>query len=116
MTEYINEQYDTFNTKGCLEDLIFCDFNDKPILSTYSDLTNDYDNYGTQIDAALTDNKGVEDAVVPNYENSDDDSLASDIDPHPNNILETEGVDRTGNENEEKKIEGFHSETEGVHC
>ena len=32
----------------------------------------------------------------------------------PNNILEYEGVDRMGNENEERKIEGVDSETEGV--
>ena len=56
MTEDAIERYDTFNTKGCPEDLIFGDFNDQPIPSTYSDLTNDYDNYGTQIDAALTYN------------------------------------------------------------
>ena len=104
MTEDFIERYNKFNTKGCPEDLIFGDFNDEPIPSTYSYLKNDYNKDVTQIEAALTDNKGVEDAVVPNYENSDDDSLASDIDPHPNNILETEGEDRTGNENEEKKL------------
>ena len=43
-------------------------------------------------------------------------SLASDIDPPPpqNNILEIEGVDRMGNETEEREIEGVDSETEGV--
>ena len=65
MTDDFIERYDVFNTKGCPEDLIFGDFNDQPIPSTYSDLTNDYDDDGTQIDADLTDNKGVEDAVVP---------------------------------------------------
>ena len=55
------ERYDTFNTKGCKEDLIFGDFNDHPIPSTYSDITNYYDGDGTQIDADLTDNEGVED-------------------------------------------------------
>ena len=55
MTEDVIEQYDTFNTKGCPEDLIFGDFNDQPIPSTYSDITNDYDDDGTQIDAALTE-------------------------------------------------------------
>ena len=29
------------------------------------------------------DNEGFEDAVVPNDENNDEDSLASDIDPPP---------------------------------
>ena len=76
-----------FNTKGCPEDLIFGDFNDQPIPSTYSDLTNDYDDDGTQIDAALTDNEGVEDSVVPNDENSNKDSLASDIDPPQKNMM-----------------------------
>ena len=102
MTEDVIERYGTFNTKGFPEDLIFGGFNDQPIPSTYSDLTNDYDDDGTQIDAALTDNKGVEDAVVPNYENNDEGSLASDINPPPNNILEIEGVDIMGNETEER--------------
>ena len=86
MTEDVIERYDTFNTNGCPEDLIFGDFNFQPIPSNYSDLTNDYDDDGTQIDSALTDKEGVEDSVVPNDENNDDDSLASDIDPQ-NNIL-----------------------------
>ena len=55
MTEDVIDQYDMFNTKGCPEDLIF-DFNNQPIPSTYSDITNDYDYDGTQIDAALTNN------------------------------------------------------------
>ena len=86
----------------------------RSITSTYSDLTNDYDNDGTQIDAALTDNKGGEDSVVPDYENNDEDSLASETEPPPKNILEIEGVDRMGNGNEEREIEGVDSETEGV--
>ena len=57
MTVDAIEQYDTFNTKGCPEDLIFGEFNDQPIPSTYSDLTNNYDENGTQIDADLTDNE-----------------------------------------------------------
>ena len=56
MTEDVIEQYDMFNTKGCPEDLIFGDFNDQPIPSTYSDLINYYDNDGNQIDAALPEN------------------------------------------------------------
>ena len=87
MTEDFIERYDTFNTKGCPEDLISGDFNDKPTPPTYSDLTNDYDDDGTQIDAVLTDNKGVEDAVVLNYENNNEDRLASEIDPPLNNTL-----------------------------
>ena len=81
MAENVIEQYDTFNTKGCPEDLVFGSFNDQHIPSTYSDLTNYHDTNGTQIDAALTDNKGVEDAVVPNDENNNDGSLALVIDP-----------------------------------
>ena len=99
MTEEVIEQYDTINTKGCPQDLIFGNFNDQPIPSTYSDLTNYYDNDGTKIEAALMENEGVEDSVVPNNENNYDDSLASDIDP-PKNNLETEEVDRMGNETE----------------
>ena len=57
----------------------------------------------------------MEDAVVPNDENNDEDSLASDIDPPPNNILEIEGVDKTGNKTEENELEGVDSETEGVY-
>ena len=68
MTEDVIELYDTVNKKRCPEELIFGDFNDQPIPSTYSDLTNDYDDDGTQIDAAITDNEGVEYAVVPNDE------------------------------------------------
>ena len=66
MTEDVIERYDTFNTEGFPEGLSFGDFNDQPIPSTYSDLKNDYDEDGTQIDADLTDNEVVEDAVVPN--------------------------------------------------
>ena len=66
MTEDVIEWYDKFNKKGFPEDLIFCGFNDKLIPSTYSDLTNDYDEDDTHIDASLTGNEGVEYAVVPN--------------------------------------------------
>ena len=83
MTEDVIEQYNTFNTKGFPEDLIFGDFNDKPIPSIYSDLTNDYVNNGTQIYTTLIDNEGVKDSVMPNDENNDEDSLSSDIDPPP---------------------------------
>ena len=41
-------------------------------------------------------------------------SLLQTLTPSPNNILETEGVERMGNETEERKIEGVDSETEGV--
>ena len=85
-----------------------------PIPSTYSDITNDYDDYGTQIDSDLTENEVAEDAVVPNDEKNNEYSLASDIDPPPKHILKIEGVERMGNETEEREIEGVESETEGV--
>ena len=59
MTEDVIERYYIFNIKGCPEDLIFGDFNDQPIPSTYSDSTNDYGDDGTKIDTALTDNGRV---------------------------------------------------------
>ena len=37
---------------------------------------------------------------MPNDENNDEDSLASEIEPPPNNMIEIEGVDRMGNETE----------------
>ena len=40
--------------------------------------------------------------------------LLQTLTPPQNNILETEGVERMGNETEESKIEGVDSETEGV--
>ena len=55
MNEDVIEQYDTFNTKCCPEDLIFCDFNNQPIPSTYFDLKNHYNDDVTTIDAALAD-------------------------------------------------------------
>ena len=76
MTEDVIEQYDTFNTKGFPDDLIFGDFNDQPIQSTYYDLIDDYDDNGNQIDNALIDNEGVEDSAVPNDENNNEESLA----------------------------------------
>ena len=76
MTEDVIKQYDIFNTKGFPDDLIFGDFNDQPIRSTYYDLTDDYDDTGNQIDNALIDNEGVEDPAVPNDENNDKESLA----------------------------------------
>ena len=46
----------------------------------------------------------MEDTVVPHDENNDEIRLASDIDLPQNNILEIEGVDRMGNETEEREI------------
>ena len=59
MNEYVIERYETFNTKGCPEDLIFDYFNNQSIPSTYSDITNDFDYDDTPIDFALADNKGL---------------------------------------------------------
>ena len=90
MNEGVIERYDNFNTKGCPEDLIFGDFNNQPIPSTYSYFINYYDDDGTPIGATLEDNKGLEDAFMPNdKDNNDkittdnDDSLASDVEPPP---------------------------------
>ena len=58
------------------------------IPSTYYDLTNVYDEDGTQIDAAIRDNDRVEDEVVPNDENNDEDSLDSEIYPPPKQYSE----------------------------
>ena len=61
MTEDVIERYWNFNTKDCPEDLVFGNFSNQPILSTYYDIINDYDDSGTPIDAVLSDNEGVED-------------------------------------------------------
>ena len=117
------ENGEIFNNKGCPDDLIFGAFNDQPIPSDYFNFLNDddedddddddgdeYDDGGeydddddydyinnipvTPVYNALLDNKGVEDAVVPNDEDindkiiiDDNDSLASDIEPIQNEIL-----------------------------
>ena len=99
------EQYDTFNTKGRTDELIFEEFNDQPIPSDYNNFPKN-DNYngnnvpGTTVDNALLDNKVVEDAAVKDNEDinyeiiiDDDKSLASYTDPLKNEILVIEGVD-----------------------
>ena len=90
ITEDIIERYDNFNTKGCPEDLDFGDFNNQPIPFTYSDLIDYYDDDGTPIYDTLAYNGGVEDAVVPNYEDTNDEittyndnSLTSEVDLPP---------------------------------
>ena len=83
MTEDVMEQYNTFNTKVFSVDLIFGDFNSQPIPSTYYDLTNYCYDDGTEIDADMMYNEGVEDTVLPNGENNDVDRLASEIEPPP---------------------------------
>ena len=87
------ERYDTFNTKGCTDELIFGHFNDKPITSDYYNLLNTDNDGGnnvpdTPVDDAPSDSKGLEDTVIPNDKDinneiiiDDDYSLASDIDP-----------------------------------
>ena len=49
MNKDVIEQYNMFNIKDFPEDIIFGDFNDQPIPSMYSDLTNDYDYDGNQL-------------------------------------------------------------------
>ena len=56
------EQYDTFNTKGCPNELIFGEFNDQPIPSNYYNFLNyndDIDNNipGTPVDNSLLENE-----------------------------------------------------------
>ena len=64
MTKYAIERYDTFNTKGCPDELLFGDFNDQPITSEYYNLLNN-DDYnvnnvtGTLVGYALPDNEVV---------------------------------------------------------
>ena len=95
MTEYVIEHYGTFKTKGCPDELIFGYFNDQPIPSNYYNFLNDDDAVrnnipGTPVENALPDNEVVEDAVGPNDEGindetivDDNDSLDSEIDPPP---------------------------------
>ena len=61
MTKDVIERYDTFNTKGWPDELIFCNFNDQPILTDYYNFLNDYDDNGSNISGtpvgnALPDN------------------------------------------------------------
>ena len=90
-TKDLIECYYLFNTKVCLDELIFGYFNDQPIPSNYYNFLNYDDDNGNNIPStpvgdAIPDNKRVEDAVVPNDEDikdeimiNDYDSLASDI-------------------------------------
>ena len=96
MTKDGIESYDTFNTRGSPDELIFGYFNDKTIPSEYYNFLND-DNGdannipGTPVDNFLPKNEWVEDAAVPNDEDINDeiiidyhDSIASYIDPLKN--------------------------------
>ena len=73
MNEGVADVYDTFNTKGCPDKLVFGNFNDQPIPLNYYNFLN-YDDYdgnnitGTPVDGVLIYNKGVEDSVIPNDE------------------------------------------------
>ena len=93
MTEDVIDQFDTFNTKGCSDELIFGVFNYQPIPSNYYNLLTNYNEdsntvTGTPVDNALPENKVVEGEVITdnkylNYEIiiDDDDIFDSDIDP-----------------------------------
>ena len=67
------EQYGTFHTKVCPDELILCNFNEQPIPSDYYNFLND-ENYdgnnvtSTPVDNTLQDNKLLEDPVMPNDE------------------------------------------------
>ena len=96
MNKYFIEQYDTFNTKLCPDELIFGNFIEQPITPEYYNSLN-YDNEDvnnapdTPVDYALPENEGVQDALMPNDEEingeiiiiDDDDILASAIYPPP---------------------------------
>ena len=61
MNKYYIEQYDTFNTKWCPDELIFGNFNDQPIQYDYYNLLNDGNDDGinvteTPVDYSLPDN------------------------------------------------------------
>ena len=96
MTQDVLDHHDTFNTKGCPDELVFGNFNDQPVPSDYYNILNDDDDNdndipGTPVGDTLPDNEGVEYVVFPNDEviNSEritdyNDSLASDIDPLQN--------------------------------
>ena len=56
MTEDVIESYDTFNTKGCRDKLIFGAFNDQPIPSNYYNFLNDDNNDGNNIPVNPVDN------------------------------------------------------------
>ena len=97
MTEDVIERYDTFNTKGCPEDLIFGDFNDQSIPFAYSDLTNDYYDNDTQIDSALRKTKEWKMQSCQMMKTTMKTALLQTLTSPPNNILEIEGVERMGN-------------------
>ena len=98
MNKYVNERYDTFNTKGSPDEIIFGDFHDQPIPYDYYNILNDDDddnNFpGTPFEDALMENKGLEYAVIQNDEDINDeiifdydDSLTSDIDHLRNQMM-----------------------------
>ena len=96
ITEDTIERYETFNTRGCPDKLIFGDFNDQPIPSNYYNFLNDGDDDGNNIPGTpvyydLLYNEGVEYSFIPNDKYikngiiiGDDDRLASDIYPLQN--------------------------------
>ena len=55
MTEDLIELYETFNTKLCLDELIFGNFNDQPIPSDYYNLLNDDSDNGNNIPGTPVD-------------------------------------------------------------
>ena len=64
MTQDVVEQYDTFNNKGCPDEIIFGNFNEQPIPYNYYNLHNDDDDdddgnivSGNPIDNVLPDNE-----------------------------------------------------------
>ena len=125
MTDDVIEQYDTFNTKVFPHKIIFGDLNYQSIPYKYYNLLNDDNDDDsvnniprTPVYDELLDNEGVEDAVMPSYEEINNEiiinydiSLDSWIDHLQNEILEIEGVD---NETKGRENEGVDAENEGV--
>ena len=64
MTEDVIGRYETFNTKGCPDELFLGYFNDQPIPSNYYNLLNDENDNGNNIPSnpveySLLENEGV---------------------------------------------------------
>ena len=77
MTEDVIEFYDTFNSKGFPNELLFGGFCDQPIPPVYFDFLNENNdenniNIGTPVNDVFLDNERVEDAVIPKAPTAND--------------------------------------------
>ena len=64
MTKDVIQCYDTFNKKGCPDELIFCNFNDYPILSNYYNFLNDDNDNGSNVPGTPVDNSIQDNELV----------------------------------------------------